>query len=307
MNLYPWLTRDVRKRALYAGDPFMRVALAEAQEVGLESDAVAARASILFKPDAVARRLVEPALAHVARRGFEPFWAEPVVLDAARSHALWWYQWNRATPDRLRLAELFGQQGPSLLVLLRSRPAALPATVRLSALKGPADRERRQPSHLREQLGMRNRMLSLIHCPDEPADLIRDLTILLPPDRRMVLWKRLFQDSARKDNLSMAIAALYAESVAHDLDPSEVCHRRHIDPAILQRKFRLDDYAELFGPTSTDGDTWDFITTAAEVIDHILPNVDPLLSSMDYQACSAAWRRKGPAEKRWRNVLRDAL
>lgn len=289
MHPYSSLTRDLLKQQYYAADPYMRVALAEIEEFGLVSADLTTHASILFKPDAIARRLVGPALILLAENGFMPIDAHAVMLDGPRSNALWWYQWNRASSDRLRLAELFGRQSPSLLVLMRADPSAVPATVQLSGMKGSADRKLRSQEHLRTKLGMRNRMLSLIHCPDEPADLLRDLAILLSPRRRKAVWQ-----SFRGDNISYAdpnaiATELYAAHSFHDLDPMAACQRRALESTILRTTQSLSSFEARFGAITALEDTWDFITIAAEVIEHHVDHVAPLLSSMDHKAQFAAW------------------
>lgn len=290
MQLLPWLTRDPAKQAFYRHDPYVRIALGELEALQPDMQIVANRAGILFKPDAVARRLVEPALALLAGHGFAPIAAKTVVLDGPRSQALWWYQWNRASVDRLRLAELFGCRSPSLLVMLEAPSAELPATVRLSALKGPADHDRRRPDQLRAVMGMRNRMLSLVHCPDEPADLVRDLAILLPPAERPAFWQTLLgRGGAGSDPVWLA-QALYTAYPAHALDPNEVRRRRGLEQVGASAPMALERFAAEFGPVGPS-DQWDFITLAAEVIEHHVSGVEPLLSSMNFEPLAAAWRR----------------
>ena len=51
--------------------------------------------------------------------------------------------------------------------------------MKLWRMKGAALAERRTPEHLRTALRMHNRMLGFVHTPDEPADAVRELAILL--------------------------------------------------------------------------------------------------------------------------------
>jgi hypothetical protein len=69
----------------------------------------------------------------------------------------------------------------------------VPAAVHLSSLKGKADMSQQAPDSLRGILKRPNRLCSLIHCADEPADLIRELNLLMDPAPRQRLLGRLLE------------------------------------------------------------------------------------------------------------------
>jgi len=159
-------------------------------------------ALILFKPDGLAAGIVEPALAILAEQGFAPAAGAVVRLDRQTTRWLWLYRFNVATVDRVWLHDRINEASPSLVVVLRDEragtPGALPGTVRLTDCKGPSRPERRRRDQLRSRLGVDDRLLNYVHTSDEPADLVRELGVLLAPaERRALLGRLLDPDSWR--------------------------------------------------------------------------------------------------------------
>lgn len=156
-------------------------------------------ALLLIKPDGLVAGKASPILHLLERDGFSIVAAEPVVLSRLHWRELWRYQLTSATLDRLAINDLV-LPGEHLLLLLRdSRPSKVPATVRLSGLKGPSDVSRQQPESWRRILAQPNRVLSFFHVADEPADLVRELALFLEADA-----------------LRRACAALQGEAVPDD-------------------------------------------------------------------------------------------
>jgi nucleoside diphosphate kinase len=158
--------------------------------VGEEAvELVRTHALVLFKPDGIAARAAMPALHHLAADGFTPVAAHAVTLTQHITRALWLYRFSVASMDRVVLHDLIHAAGPSLLVALRDERAAegdpIPATVRLTDRKGSSRPERRRPDQLRSRLAIEDRLLNYLHTSDEPADLVRELAILMTaPERR---------------------------------------------------------------------------------------------------------------------------
>lgn len=189
----PWgaLARVPEKRRLYEDDIHFRVGLADLTEAaGGDSVAVLRKlALLLVKPDGLAAGKAGLIIDFVMRHGFELVAYEAINFEPHHWRELWRYQLNTATLDRLAVNEIV-LRGRALLLLLRHPAAAPPATVRLSALKGPSDVSRQAQGCLRRILGQPNRVLSLLHVADEPADLVRELALLLDPPVRRRLWQR---------------------------------------------------------------------------------------------------------------------
>jgi nucleoside diphosphate kinase len=178
------------KARLYGDEAWFREAWADVVAVagGRAFELVHEHAGVLFKPDAIASHAIETALGHLSRSGFTPVSARRVEFDRHSVRALWHYRFNVATVERMALHDLIMSAGPSILVLLRDEESAdgpVPASVRLTSIKGPSRPERRTPDHLRTVLGVKDRLLNLLHTADEPADLVRELGIFLQgPVRR---------------------------------------------------------------------------------------------------------------------------
>lgn len=187
------LTALAEKAEHYAAEVWFREAWADVVELAGEGvqPFVHELGAIVFKPDAVVCDVIGPALDYLAARGFTPLVAHPVRLDRHVTRWLWLYRFNVASVERVRVHDLVHEAGDSFLVLLRDERAGgrpIPGTVRLTAAKGSSRPERRTGDQLRAHLRNDDRILNFLHTSDEPADLVRELGILLDrPARRRVL------------------------------------------------------------------------------------------------------------------------
>lgn len=217
------LTRDPAKRVLFGADAWFRDGWDDLTRVAGPEGAEALahdHALVLLKPDAVARRLLAPTLDWLQLRGAEVVASAAVDLDRHVMREMWQYQLNASTRDRRDLADQIVAAGPSLLLILRPEPSRVPASVRVSAWKGPADPARRAPGQLRHVLGGGNFLLNFVHAADEPADLARELAILLDAAPRERIIRRLLGSVSRNDaaEARSLAAVLEAASPAHDLE-----------------------------------------------------------------------------------------
>lgn len=213
------LTMRRRKRLVYGADLYFREGWAELSEHRPDPAALVAavgrHAVLLLKPDAVAARRLAAALDWVAGQGFAVAAAEPCRPDRYVLRALWEYQWNIATRERMALTEAYFALGPSLLLLLRGPDRPVPATVLLADRKGSADPAGVRPGHLRHVLGSRDHVVNGAHCTDEPADVVRELSVLLDPEPRARVAAALLD--GRDADPGPAVDAVYAATP--DADP----------------------------------------------------------------------------------------
>ncbi|HWT93549.1 MAG TPA: nucleoside-diphosphate kinase, partial [Solirubrobacteraceae bacterium] len=183
------------KAARYADEAWFREAWPDVLNAAGEGALrlVHDHAAVLLKPDAFAGRTALAAVRLLAGAGFAPVAARRVEVGRHAARALWLYRFNVATADRIVLHDQIFAAGPSMLVVLRSAGDAggVPATVRLTALKGSSRPERRSPEQLRSRLGVGNRLLNVLHTSDEPADLVRELAIFLDGAERRALLREL--------------------------------------------------------------------------------------------------------------------
>lgn len=96
-----------------------------------------------------------------------------------------WWQLKRATAEWLLLLDAAAGLGPGLVVLYR-HPDGDPAQ-RLTRLKGGNDPAGRAPDSLRSVAGSPNRLLTMVHTSDDPADVVRELAVFLPWRERAAL------------------------------------------------------------------------------------------------------------------------
>ncbi|WP_273654498.1 nucleoside-diphosphate kinase [Cellulomonas fimi] len=146
----------------------------------------------LFSPLCVASGRVPRALAWLEERGFEVACTQTLQLGRAHVDGLWERLIPTVAPRRVQVVADAMMAGPSLLVAFRHPGAATAATARLRALKGSADPAARPEHSLRTHLGAPNLLTSLVHTPDTPEDLVRELEVLVPGvDEREEVWRAL--------------------------------------------------------------------------------------------------------------------
>jgi hypothetical protein len=248
---------------------------------------------LLIKPETLARRLTQTAIDFVVDRGLVPTATATVPIPRSVAHDLWRFQWNAATTDRVELTNLVNAQSESILILLRDiAPGTVPTAIKLWTMKGSAHMHRRTREHLRTALGMHNRMLGFVHTPDEPADLVRDLSILLEPRALTQLLRTSLVAMSSRETLHATAcrnAALDFQTrcAPHAVHPSEVIERRasgtqlpiapQVLSALMKREhMRLSTILDAFGNSAPD---WDALTLAAELIEHDKPDISARLDA----------------------------
>ncbi|MFE4695772.1 nucleoside-diphosphate kinase [Streptomyces sp. NPDC056738] len=234
---------------------------------------------VMFKPDAVVGRRVEPALAFLAAHGFEPLGALTVRVDARVCRELWRYQINAAPLAVIRAVDMILESGPPcLFVALRDTRdpdrTGTSAAERLAELKGSSKNRSVDGGSLRGALGCELMCLNFLHAPDDPADLIREVGVLLPRRREQALALLAADVSpSRAAELVTLAGELYAIHPAHPLtrsapsgtsnrhEPAGDTSHRPADPgSLLARVERLAQ--------DTDGPPlWDRIVIAAELVE----------------------------------------
>ncbi|WKX74003.1 nucleoside-diphosphate kinase [Streptomyces sp. XD-27] len=188
------LTRMPVKAYHYELDTCFREGYGEVREAfGDRTTEILHRSALmLVKPDGMATGKLKVIRDFLQGHGFSIIGAELFHFNRHTGRELWRHQHTLATLDRLAVNDIVLQAGPSLLLLLRSHgDHAVPATVHLSSLKGKADITQQAADSLRSVIGRPNRLCSMIHCADEPADLVRELNLLADPEPRKRLLARL--------------------------------------------------------------------------------------------------------------------
>jgi hypothetical protein len=181
MDRWRSLTKLPEKAEAYGADPLARTAMSAAEqfETGLP-ELLWDMALVVVKPEALVSGRMNVVERFLRARSLSVVSSFDVELDAVRSNALWSYSWVKATTDRIRLHILMSEGEPSRCLLVRrnTHDDDIPLTMWLAERKGSWRTGRRTPGLLRTELGMSNRMISFVHCSDEPADLLRDMYVL---------------------------------------------------------------------------------------------------------------------------------
>ncbi|MEV0455759.1 nucleoside-diphosphate kinase [Catellatospora methionotrophica] len=223
MTTVPWpvLSRLPEKIEFYRHDVYLREALAElTARYGDGLPEVLWRSTLMIvRPEGLRSGRLPAVLEFLDRHGYTVVGARAVAFDRFQAREMWRYQHTLASIDRLAVTDRILIGNPALVLLLRARtPGDLPASVALCTLKGPADPAHRQPDTLRSLLDQPNLMFSLVHCADEPADLVRELGIMFDSPARQELIGALDRDSLDTAGQTELDAALAATPVAFTLD-----------------------------------------------------------------------------------------
>jgi nucleoside diphosphate kinase len=203
----PWLSRDPRKRIIYQDDLYFWdgwAAFATARS-GEPDEAVLRHLTfVLIKPEAVVGRRIDPILDFLCAKGFHVAGAWPIHLSRHAVRALWGYQINSTPVAWVHSLELGITSGELFIVGLThalEHGEANTAAELLRLSKGTSSRP--GGDTLRDRLNCPARMLSFVHAPDEPADVIRELAVLSAgPDRIE------HQQDAHPSTLGEVVAAL---------------------------------------------------------------------------------------------------
>lgn len=307
----------------YLGEVFVREAWEEWSEAwGADAvEAAHSHAAMLFKPDGVAARMIDPAVEFLEEHGFAPAAAVAVDLDRGTTRWLWLYRFNVASVDRIRLHDLVNTAGPGLFLILRDErrgPGDVPATVRLTDLKGPSRPERRRPDQLRSRLGVSDRLVNFIHTSDEPADLLREMAILVPPSERPLFFAAI--DAADPSAWSTAKRQAEDEIPPHSFDGDAALGRirAHAEAALAdgaageerEHLTRVRDLAsaaaagydsaarslwEILRAGDSSAPRWEVVSFGSRTIDYDEPGVD---SQTLGDAPPGAWREASPVAVR---------
>ncbi|MBM7774618.1 hypothetical protein JOD54_004822 [Actinokineospora baliensis] len=166
------LTADPRRWADLAHDEGFQggLRLATPYLRGLSQHAL-----LVIQPDCISAGQAPACVDFVRAHGFEPVHHVRFRMAPHITAALWHSRSTTSTPDCLAVTDAVCGHADSVFVLLRdTTPTHLPASLRLTHLKGPAKPARRRPGQLRVALGSPNLLLAYVHTSDEPADLLRE-------------------------------------------------------------------------------------------------------------------------------------
>jgi hypothetical protein len=145
---------------------------------------------LMFTPACLAADRLEQGLRWLARHELTPVFGRRVVLREEQVRTVWRYQAAGFTPERWDVAVQLFCAGPAAVVLVSAEGdrTGAPVSAWLRELKGPSDPAELEPHQLRHALGAHNKINNLVHCPDSPPALLRELAVLLPEPACEAAW-----------------------------------------------------------------------------------------------------------------------
>lgn len=304
-------TRIPLKAQSYERETYFREGLADAEEVLGDGAPVALRkaALLLVKPDGLAGGKVSTVLGFLRANDFVVTAVELPTITRFHWRELWRYQLTSATLDRLAVNDLVLRGGALLLLLRREGDSDMPASVRLSRMKGPSDIASQRPDCLRRLLAQPNRVISFIHVADEPADVLRELAIILDaPARRRVLSALGRGVISRPDQEALDGAVTASDSSARAFD--EQAALRRVEDALRQasgtaapsaaqlasyleqmrrgERIQWRPFEQRLEATGVSLDRWDVATLGAAFIVYDEPGTSKLIKAVDAKLWSLA-------------------
>ncbi|MET7573527.1 hypothetical protein ABZT04_34305 [Streptomyces sp. NPDC005492] len=307
------LTRNPLKSSLYSQEPYFRESLCDLEHLLGESTptTVLRHGLVVVKPDGHALGATSTVLDFYARHGFTPVDARPVTFTRSVWRSLWVYQMTQASIDRLLVNDLV-MDGEGIALLLRdTTDAPLPAAVRLSELKGPARMEKQSEDCLRRAVGQPNRIFSLVHSADEPADLVRELGILFGQGERRAMAtamgsgtlsesgiqlletvrryderpRRIFDQDASRKQVIAAISQRLAERELPTASREALVSA--IDDLESGRVLRASAFFAALLDAAVTADSWDLAVAVSDVIEDDVPGVSKVIDNFG----AAAWEQ----------------
>lgn len=296
------LTFDHQKLRLYPMDLEIRLVWeALHRRLGAENYAFACEHTLLLiKPESFRRRFAEPIIQFLEEAGFLITSAKFVSLSGVEERFVWRYQWNKSTSDRQKLSQIKNQHDRSVLLCLRNtvEDEGLPASVRLHELKGSsAFMDQRRPHHLRSLLGSSDKGVTYVHCPDEPADFLRETSVFFADGDEILhafgptQWSGLSRREVLQFEQSLEPHSIDYEEVKsrHERSSAGALPRFFSAEADMQ-EWTLDDIQPFFGDLADPVTRWDFITCAARHIRYDREHEQALISTKVMPRVVELWK-----------------
>jgi|HubBroStandDraft_1064217.scaffolds.fasta_scaffold08384_4 hypothetical protein len=247
------LTRNPDKWLMYSAEPGFMIALATLRaDLGPDAlDCLSGYAVLLVKPEGWIEGILTRLLRFLADSEFEIVQTFRSELSAVAMHELWRYSWNVGPIERIELSELLLSLGPAYGFLLKDRQnCGTWASTRLAGMKGHSKPDQQRPGQLRYELRTPSRVMSYVHVPDEPADMVRDISLLVDRQEMVRLIARCSDTSgspcdirpADFDDVSYVDRSLFYES------------RSSVTASSLMRQIRA--VREIFASYRLDGNRY---------------------------------------------------
>lgn len=290
-ELWRKLTREWSHFSAYASEPYLRESIADADAVlGEYLQGFTHRyAALLIKPDAMVGRRATLICDHLRNNSFRIVRAIPFQFDRLMVRELWRYSMNISTNAKFALVDSIHAASQSIYLLLEDQepaPAAASATVRLQHLKGSAFENQRSQASIRSVAGSPNEMLVLVHTPDEPLEMLREIGLLFDHESRITLFEsslRMLEEnrSQTQEEIASIITRIESSVPFHELDTGISTERMQIYLDAQSEKLSPNEIWERIKRTywSSKDPTalWDSIMVGTSVIDLSIEGMQKLI------------------------------
>ncbi|KMY85522.1 Nucleoside diphosphate kinase [Candidatus Paraburkholderia calva] len=278
------------KRSLYSRDSFFLEGYYDVSVIWQHqlSSILPRVALVLFKSETIVGGRLGGAHELLSAQGFTAVAAERIRFTGGMFHDLWRYQFQRATADKIRLYTRWaaGTDGVVAAYIKTMCHPRRPASVDMKVFKGPAAVDRRKPEQLRSLMASPNSILNFVHASDEPADVLRELAVLIPADcRDRVLRAIAVSDLKAGQRELLALVREFASKPPHDLNVTKAGERlaavcraanagdpRYFDAVMTREKpLVLREMERALGTHRAEIDPIDVIVFASEYVRRDLP------------------------------------
>jgi nucleoside diphosphate kinase len=288
-----WLTTNERKAWLYSHDPYFRDGWRDVQRYATlgASSGLERISFVLVKPDGIVARSVGPLVDNLIAEGFRLAGHAVIRFDRLMIRELWRYELSAATDQRFDAIDALLTATNSLVLVVEDQSGGrATAAALLSTLKGPSRSAERDLGHLRSRIGAGDGLLNFIHTPDEPADVVRELGVLLDSPARCAV---LAGNGFHRERM---LAEAYTGAPSYVFDRAACAERiERLVQAVRDQAFRIKllaatqslrsgmpcDWRTTLDGLKAEGlalAPWDAITFAAMCTTPNLSGVTPLLS-----------------------------
>jgi nucleoside diphosphate kinase len=288
------LTAVELKRAFFSIDNYFREAWWDLAPIRSYLERLAV---VVFKPDAVVGRRIEPCLHLLHQHGYRILSGHIFHYSRHAIRETWRYQFNIASRERIEVVDRLLTATPSLLIVIGDDEAQeLPASIRLGALKGPSDPSLRRPGEIRHELGVLTTLFNFIHTSDEPLDVVREIGVALDGPYRRALAADVGSWIDSSEYVLGLTRQLDAAHPAHDLGRDEALDRlrHHNDDTIREsvqqiRKGDVGAWRKIFSAIPRV-DIWDALSIATACIECNVPGLTAVLPSIAGDSGIRAWQ-----------------
>lgn len=221
------LTGNPRKRQFYAIDPYYREGWEDVETFAGRDrfyDYAPFVTALILRSDAIAVDGGSTIFRWLVDNGFKVHDYAIFKYTRILIREAWRYQLNIATRQRIDVMDMILKRCPSIYLLLShpSPPCRGSVTTWLSSMKGSSAPEDRKATDLRAMIpGPQASVITYVHVPDEPADVVRDLGLFFGKKTRRRLINSIVGNNDASGSAESAVYKCEVRYGGQNLDFSD--------------------------------------------------------------------------------------